>query len=73
MFDDKVPEGLSDPQLGAFRAGITTPFIATSFAWYWARASPVECSSCNSADGGDPSVLALFVGVDVQLWLVSWL
>ena len=63
--DEVPPEGLCVSPLGAFRAGIMTPFIASSFAWYWATASPVDCFSWNAVDCGDCSVLLLLVGDDV--------
>ena len=62
---DEVPEGLGDPPLGAFREGITTPFIAMSLAWYSATASPVDCFSWSSIGGGDCSALLLSIGDDV--------
>ena len=62
-----MPEGSGDALLGALRAGITTPFIAMSFAWYSATASRVDCVSQCSVDGGDSSALLISGGNIVEL------
>ena len=62
-----MPEGSGDALLGALRAGITTPFMAMSFASYSATASSVDCFGQCSVDGGDSSALLLSGGNVVEL------